>query len=203
MHFGRRTEWYKDRVYHELLRGDEEQRLHAATILALVGGERQLLEALRQDDPQVHSIARRGLEHLWLTAAGSGVYGEIERANDAVEKKDFKEALRILDQVTARHPGFAEGWNRRGAVLWQSGEFARSIADCRRALKLNPNHYAALQGLGICHLQLGEVDEAVRSLRQALKISPHDETTQRSLRRCEEFLRSHRTAKTQGRGELL
>ncbi len=203
MHYVRRSEWYKDRMYRELLQGDEDQRLHAATILALVGGERQLLEALRHDDPEVHSIARRGIEHLWLSAAGTGVFGEMERVDDAVEKKDFKEALRILDRVVARHPDFAEGWNRRGAVLWQSGEFARSIVDCQRALKLNPNHFPALQGLGICHLQLGEVDEAVRSLRQALKISPHDETTQRSLRRCEEFLRSHRTAGTQGRGTLL
>lgn len=203
IHFGRRTEWYKNRIYTELLQGNEDQRLRAATILALVGGERQLLDGLKQPEPEVHSIARRGLEHLWFTAAGKKAYDMIEDACAAAEREDFKESLRILDQLTARHPDFAEGWNRRGAVLWQSGQFSRSIADCERALKLNPNLYSALQGLGICHLQLGDVDGATRALRRALKISPHDETTQRSLRRCEEFLRSHKPGRNRDRGELI
>jgi tetratricopeptide (TPR) repeat protein len=203
VHFGRRTEWYRNHVYTELLQGNEDQRLRAATILALVGGERQLLEGLKQPEPEVHSIAQRGLEHLWFTAAGNKAYKMVEDACAAAEREDFKEALRILDKLTADYPDFAEGWNRRGAVLWQSGQFAKSIADCERALKLNPNHYSALQGLGICHLQLGDVEEATDALRRALRIAPHDPTTQRSLRRCEEFLRSHRTARTPSRGTLL
>lgn len=203
VHFGRRTEWYRNRVYTDLLKGNEDQRLRAATILALVGGERQLLEALKQPEPEVHSIARRGLEHLWFTAAGGKAFKLVEEACVAAEREDFKGALLVLDRLTAEYPDFAEGWNRRGAVLWQSGQFAKSIADCERALKLNPNHYTALQGLGICHLQLGEVDEAARVLRRALRIAPHDEVTQRSLRRCEEFLRSHKKGASSGRDTLI
>ena len=200
VHLGRRTEWYKNHVYQELLRGNEDQRLRAATILALVGGERQLLDGLKQAEPEVHAIAQRGLEHLWFTAAGNQAYRLVEESCRASEREDFKEALRILDGVTSRYPEFAEGWNRRGAVLWQAGQFDKSIADCRRALKLNSNHYGALQGLGICHLQLGDVEEACRALRHALRIAPHDECTQRSLRRCEDFLRSHQPSTRSRRG---
>jgi Tfp pilus assembly protein PilF len=54
---------------------------------------------------------------------------------------------------------------------------------------LNPNHYGAWQGIGVCQLQLGDVDGACRSLRLALKIAPYDADTRRSLEKCEELMR--------------
>ena len=190
VHFGRQTAWYKSHHYRMLLKGSPEQRLRSATALAIVGGERELLEALKVEEPAVHTAARRGLEYMWFTAAGQDAFKMVEDACEAAEKEDFKDALTTLDRVTAQYPNFAEGWNRRAAILWQTGQFKKSITDCERALQLNPNHYGALQGLGICHLQLGDVREACKSLRLALKISPHDEITLRSLERCEEFLRT-------------
>jgi len=203
VHFARLTPWYKNHLYRQLLSGDADARLTAATKLALVGGERQLLEGLKTENPDVHSVAQRGLEHLWFSAAGSKVYQMMEAACQAADREDFKEALRILDQVTSKHPKFAEGWNRRGTVLWQKGEFQKSISDCQRALALNPNHYGALQGLSVCHLQLGNVEEACRSLRLALKIAPYEESTRRSLLKCEGFLRKHSTGGRGVRGSVL
>ena len=203
VHFARLTPWYKDHLYQQLLRGDADARLTAATKLALIGAEQQLLEGLKVENPDVHSMAQRGLEHLWFSAAGGKVYRMMEEACAAADREDFKEALRILDQITGKYPKFAEGWNRRGAVLWQTGEFQKSISDCQRALALNPNHYGALQGLGICYLQLGDVDEACRSLRLALKIAPHEESTRRSLQKCEAFLREHSSGRRVGRGSVL
>jgi len=190
MHFGRRTTWYKDYLYQQLLQGDARQRLHAASVLAQVGGEPHLLEALKSDNADVSTMARRALEHLWFSAAGDKAYELMDSAYQAAEKEEFKEALKILDQVTDRYPNYAEGWNRRAAVLWQMGRYKESMSDCERALELNPNHYGAWQGIGICHLQLGDVAEACRSLGCALKIAPHDETTRRSLQKCEDLMRS-------------
>jgi len=190
VHFVRQTDWYKKHHYSLLLSGSPEQQLRSATALAIVGGEQELLEALKVEEPAVHTVARRGLEYLWFTAAGKDAFNMVEEACEASEKENFDEALSILNRVIATYPAFAEGWNRRAAILWQTGEFEKSIADCERALKLNPNHYGALQGLGICHLQLGDVREACKSLRRALNISPHDEVTLLSLERCEEFLRT-------------
>ncbi len=189
VHFGRQTPWYKEHLFQQLLTGDSDTRLTAATKLALVGAEQQLLEGLKAENPDVHSMAQRGLDHLWFTAAGRRAYQMIDEACAASDREDFPAALRILDEITRKYPDFAEGWNRRGAVLWQTGQFLPAIKDCERALALNPNHYGALQGLGVCHLQLGDIEEACRSLRRALTIYPHDESTRRSLLKCETFLR--------------
>ena len=77
------------------------------------------------------------------------------------------------------------------------------MADCRRALALNPQHYGAWQGIGICHLNMGDVEEACRSLRSALKIIPHDPATRQSLRECEELLRTYSPQEPDGRSELF
>ena len=191
MHFGRRTPWYKEHLYTLLVTGDASQRLRAASGLAQVEGQEQLLRALKVDDPGVHEMARRALEHLWFSSAGQEAYDRMEVAYAAAEIADDDESLKILNVLTAKFPGYAEAWNRRAAVLWQKGEYQRSLKDCERALAINPNHYGALQGIGICQIQLGEVAEACRSLRAALKIAPHDDATRRSLQKCEELLRSY------------
>jgi len=204
MHFGRRTAWYKDHLYHQLLAGNADQRLHAASVLAQVDGESQLLEALQSEEPEVNDLARRALEHLWFYAAGQEAYEMMESAYQAAETERFQEALRILDRLTAKFPRYAEGWNRRAAVLWQMGQYQNSKTDCERTLSLNPNHYGAWQGLGVCHMQLGQIAEACRSLRIALKIVPHDDATRQSLQKCEELLRTYPSAsKSTRQSDLL
>jgi tetratricopeptide (TPR) repeat protein len=203
MHFGRRTTWYKDHLYQQLLSGDDGQRLHAASVLAQVGGEPYLLNALKAEQPEVNAMARRALEHLWFSSAGNEAYRLMESAYESAEKKEFEEALRMLDQITASYPNYAEAWNRRAAVLWQLGKYKESMSDCERSLQLNPNHYGASQGIGICHLQMGDVAEACRALRVALKIAPHDETTLRSLRKCEELLRTYQPSDRSSRSSRL
>ena len=45
-------------------------------------------------------------------------------------------AMPILDDIVARLPDWAEGWNKRATVLYLIGEYDRSLADCDRALAL-------------------------------------------------------------------
>src|ERR1051325_1655140 len=110
MHFGRRTAWFKGRLYHQLLTGDADQRLHAASVLSQVEGERQLLEALKSEEPEVQAMARLALEHLWLYSAGQDAYNRMQAACQAADKEEFKEATRILDELIARYPNYAEAW---------------------------------------------------------------------------------------------
>ena len=134
-------------------------------------------------------MGRRALEHIWFHRAGKQAYRLLEQAHEATEKKEFQRALAILDRMIDEYPEFAEAWNRRGAVYWELGNYQKSAADSERALALNPNHYGAMQGLGICRLQMGDVAEACRYLRAALKVLPHDTATRDSLQKCEDLLR--------------
>ena len=190
-HFIQRTGWYKERLYQRLFASGGEERLRTAGGLVRFGGQEQLLRALKSDDAGVRDVARRALEILWFNAAGDEAYQLTQAAFRASEKSDHLGALKILNRLVEKFPKFAEGWNRRASVHWELGEYEKSIADSERALALNPNHYGAWQGIGVCRLKLGDVAEACRCLRAALKIVPHDPVTRESLHRCEELLRTH------------
>lgn len=187
-----RSDWYKEQLHRQLLTGSTNEQLQAASGLAQLQAQEQLLDALKSDQPNAREMARRALEFVWFNSAGDEAYQLVEQAYKASEKSDFKQALGLLDRVVENYPTFAEGWNRRASVYWQMGEYGKSIADSRQALILNPNHYGAWQGIGICRLKTGDVAEACRCLKAALRITPHDEATRNSLERCEDLLRQSR-----------
>jgi tetratricopeptide (TPR) repeat protein len=189
LHWVRQTNWHKERLYRQLLSGNPRQQLRAASALAHLRAESYLLTALKSDTPAVRDLGRRALEHVWFNSGGPEAYDLTQAAFHAVEREDFQQALNILNRLIREFPNFAEGWNRRASVYWQMGQYEKSMQDCEKALFLNPNHYGAWQGIGICQLQMGEISEACRSLRAALKIIPYDGATRRSLQQCEELLR--------------
>lgn len=81
-------------------------------------------------------------------------------------------ALPILDDIVARLPQWAEGWNKRATVLFLLGEYERSLADIDRVLALEPRHFGALAGIGLIRMQQGESRQALAAFRRALAINP-------------------------------
>jgi tetratricopeptide (TPR) repeat protein len=183
-----RTPWYRQRLVQKLFSADAREQLRAATILAQLKCEKELLLVLQSDLDPPRELAQRALEHVWFNEAGKDAYHLLEKAHAAMEKKELQRALAILDTILDRYPNYAEAWNRRGALYWELGDYEKSLVNSQHALALNPNHYGAMQGIGVCRLQMGEVAEACRYLRAALKILPHDKQTRRTLEKCEELL---------------
>jgi Tfp pilus assembly protein PilF len=46
------------------------------------------------------------------------------------------------------------------------------VADCERALELNPYHFGAQSGMGQCYMKMGKPRAALRAFRQALETNP-------------------------------
>jgi tetratricopeptide (TPR) repeat protein len=184
-----RTPWYRQRLVQKLFSADAKEQLRAAMILAHLKCEKELLLAMQSDLEPTCELARRALEHIWFNEAGKDAYHLLEKAHAAMEKKELQRALAILDRILDRYPTYAEAWNRRGALYWELGDYEKSLADSQHALALNPNHYGAMQGIGVCRLQMGDLAEACQYLRATLRILPHDKQTRRTLEKCEELLR--------------
>jgi len=189
LHFAQRTAWYKKYLYKQLLAGNENQQLRAASTLVHLGDQQQLLLAIRAEEPSSRAVAKKALEYLWFNASGPEACHLTQAAYEASEKREFEKALELLTTLVNKFPKFAEGWNQRASVFWQLGEYEKSIGDSRHALELNQNHYGAWQGMGVCRLKMGDLREACRCLRAALKILPYDQPTRDALKNCEELLR--------------
>jgi tetratricopeptide (TPR) repeat protein len=182
-----KTPWHREWLAGRLHSGNAEEREQAGAELARLGAESALVNALQSDSEDVRTVATRSLWRLWVQAGGREALALTRQAGDAAERHEYSEALRLLTQVTDQHPDFAEGWNRRATVYWQMGDYARSVADCQRAVELKPAHFAAWQGLGVGLVHLGDLDGACESLRMALRITPHDRFILHFLLYCQQL----------------
>ncbi|MEN9575473.1 MAG: hypothetical protein RL514_3328 [Verrucomicrobiota bacterium] len=184
-----RSEWNRDRLYRQLLSGGGKERIAAAEQLVAYGGREQLLQALQSDSASVRTVAISALFDIWVAEEGEEAAFLLQVAGNSIEKKNIRGALNHLTRLTRTYPFFAEGWNRRATLLWQLGQVEQSLADCRKAVILNPEHFAAWQGMGLCQVRLGDLEAAQKSFQQALKLIPHDRQTQRLLRWAEDTLK--------------
>ncbi len=99
----------------------------------------------------------------------------------AMGSRDMDAALAAFDEVVDLAPGYAEGWNRRATARYLAGDYTGSIADIQAVLALEPRHFGALSGLGLCLIALDALPEAVAAFEAALAVNPHMDGTRERL----------------------
>ena len=83
--------------------------------------------------------AERIVNQIWQQWGDSGSASidlMMQWSQKAIEQQKFDVALDFLDQVTTLQPGYAEGWNRRATVHYLMKNYAKSMADIERTLRL-------------------------------------------------------------------
>ncbi len=145
---------------------------------------KSLLEDLKNPDEVIREEATRKLWRLWFQQ--KGVYGleKIETSQKLLEAGKMAEAEKMLTQLIEDQPDFAEAWNRRAFLYYSNNEYKKSLADTKVAIKLNPLHFGALHGMGLCYAALGEYSKAINSFSRALKIQPYSLINQKLILEC-------------------
>ena len=132
-----------------------------------------LFDALRAaPDAEAAAPIEAQVWAAWLHSEDAHVNTLMEQGVAAMNAGAFEDALAAFDAVTAGAPGFAEGWNKRATVLYLLGRIDESVADIGRALALEPRHFGALSGLGLCEQSRGHDRAALDAFERALRIDP-------------------------------
>lgn len=141
-----------------------------------------------QDDPRLDVLFERLLAtpddaeaqvlesliwSIWLEAHDDELDRLMRRGTRDMQVGDLDAALGSFSTVIELAPGYAEGWNKRATVLYMTGRYEESIADCMEVLAREPRHFGALSGLGLIHEARGEPEEALAWFRRALEQNPH------------------------------
>lgn len=143
--------------------------------------EKEALDALKGDDPELAATAEAILWRIWCRS-GDPETDRIFRAGvEALQQQKLADAEALFGRVIELYPDFAEGWNKRATVRFMERNFTASIADCQQTLARNPNHFGAASGQGLCHMSRGEFREAAICFRRALEIHPHLDAVRHNL----------------------
>lgn len=175
-----------------LQKGNTTERREAVGILARVGDHRAtqaLVEALRDDDALVREGAERALWSMWHRSGDPKVDARLQEGIAAMQRGTWQRAVEIFSDVIARAPNFAEGYNKRATTYYLMKQFDKSIEDCERTIALNPVHFGALSGAGLCYLGQRDLHRALSYFERAIAVNPNMPAIQHYIHEIKQFLR--------------
>ena len=134
---------------------------------------------------EAENIARQ-IKRNWARSGSASADLLLKRGRDALSAKKPKIAIEHLTALTDHAPDFAEGWHMRASALYQQELYGPAVADLEQALRLNPYHFDAIQGLGAVFEQLGDHKRAYEAYEQVLAIHPHHTVVLEAMERLED-----------------
>lgn len=140
----------------------------------------QTLQTTTSD--QEAQMAEARIWQLWFQSGRADIDDMLARGGEAMNRRDFGEALARFNDVIAKDPEFAEGWNRRATLYFLMGNFEASIADIQSTLALEPRHFGALSGLGLVNIRIERIDAAIKAFEAALKVHPRMRGAKENIR---------------------
>lgn len=108
----------------------------------------------------------------WTQSGSRSIDLLMQWAATAMQARKFDAALDFLDQVVTLSPGYAEGWNRRATVHFMMNDYALSMADIDRTLRLEPRHFGALAGMAQILQRSGSKERALEAYERVLDVYP-------------------------------
>jgi tetratricopeptide (TPR) repeat protein len=176
-----------------LKQGTAAEKLKALELLVKLADMQvmpALVQALRDDDGHVRVVTQNVMWTIWLRSGNDQIDTLMAEGIGLMEAERYPEAVEVFDQIIARAPKFAEGYNKRATVYYLMLEFEKSIADIHKTLELNPVHFGALSGMGLCYLGLVEPRQALEWFERAVAVNPNMDTIQSYIQQIREYLRN-------------
>ncbi|MCC7548092.1 MAG: tetratricopeptide repeat protein [Burkholderiales bacterium] len=155
-----------------------------------------LLDALRDEDAHVRSLAEGAIWSIWLRSGDADTDALVRKGVAHMEARQMGAALDAFTRAIERRPDFAEAWNKRATAYFLIGDFDQSLHDCEKALERNPNHFGALAGCAGIYAHRDQLEHALDYLERAFELNPNLEGVEIGL-----TLVRHRLGRT-GRQEI-
>lgn len=138
---------------------------------ALLLDELYTVLATAADEDQAKRITA-AIEQIWLIPNSATVSVLIDRAGRAVAEKKVDVARQLYDRAVKIAPDYPEVFLRRAYFHHSQNDVALALADLRRAVALDPNHYKALEALGQMLREIGQQKASLAVFRKVLEVNP-------------------------------
>ncbi|SNS62863.1 tetratricopeptide repeat protein [Antarctobacter heliothermus] len=146
----------------------------------------ELLQELMQAETEVAALRLENqIISEWSKSGSASMDLLLKRGRDALEVKDSAAAIEHFHALTDHAPDFAEGWHGLALAYFEAERFGPAMDALEHVLALNPNHFAALRGVGAINEQVGKPILAYRAFEKVLELRPHDPNVAQAMERLE------------------
>ena len=104
-----------------------------------------------------------------------------ESAQKIAEKGDFARALQLYQAIQKNEPDFAEAYVNAAYMAFELGDKEMALSMLRRAVKLEPRHFAAWFGLGTLLDEKSDIKDAQAAYENSLYNNPNFDAAKRAL----------------------
>lgn len=104
-------------------------------------------------------------------------------AHELMDETDM--ALKIYQRVMEEHPSFLKAYQHKAALLVELKQYQQAAVVFGELLKINPQYYKALLGIGICFDKLGKTSNAIRYYKKFLQLKPNSKNAPDVISRLE------------------
>ncbi len=170
------AELSRAQAIRQLSSGKPDARRSAVERLGAIGrmaDSRTLAALLLDPDENTRQAAELSLWRIWGRSGDARVEAVFRRGLAQMNSSAAESAIATFSEVIRMKPDFAEGWNKRATVLFFTGRYKESMADCDEVLKRNPHHFGALSGYGQIYARLENYEKALEYFERALAINPN------------------------------
>jgi len=101
-----------------------------------------------------------------------------------IREKDLDAAEQTIARMLAFAPDRGLGYNLKGSLEFQRGQFAAAARSFEAAYARNPEYYTALRNKALAQIQLAQFGEAETDLKRLLEITPNDARAKAMLGRA-------------------
>mmetsp|Transcript_40797 Transcript_40797/g.66161 ORF Transcript_40797/g.66161 Transcript_40797/m.66161 type:complete len:365 (+) Transcript_40797:56-1150(+) len=156
--------------------GSRLDRSCAVDMLGELGDTRaveHLVRCLQDPDPEMRAKAEKSLWAIFHKYGMEEVDKRLQEGVMAMQRGQLEGSIRVFTDVVRLAPDFAEGYNKRATAHYLLRNFEESIRDCQLAVELQPKHFGAWSGMGLCNVGLKRFEEAVECFQKAVEINPN------------------------------
>ena len=139
---------------------------------------------LKSPSPATRNRATQELWSLWYREAGGQAEEQLNRGTRLMGEHQMDAAKQIFKDLLEIYPDFAEAHNKLATLLFLQEEFEEAVIECERTIKINPHHFGALHGMGMCLYKLARYDEALKCFKRAVEIQPYADANREFIAQC-------------------
>ena len=106
-------------------------------------------------------------------------------AHELMEEYDI--ALMVYQRIMEKHPSYLKAFQHKAALLVELKKYHEAAGVFTALLKINPQYYIAILGIGICFDKMGKISSAVRYYKKFLEIKPNSKNAPDVVARLEQI----------------